>query len=224
MMFRILGLETMLLKALAGALVPDMLTRLETIRLNPRLIFLPEGPGDESLRTALLQQYPDAVCDRAAAGKQADLFVAGLVLPWLDDPDAFLHSAASCLYPGGVLLLSAFGPDTFRELPASCPAGAKLYDMHDVGDALARAGFSGPVLDVEEMVLAYRDEKKMRAEINASGMLAAELKRGAVSRDETGRYLLTLEIIFAHAFRGTEKKVSDEVRVPVSAIVRRGVA
>jgi len=56
------------------------------------------------------------------------------------------------------------GPDTLRELRAAwARAGSEhedyhtrvghFLDMHDIGDALVRAGFAAPVLDVERYTL-----------------------------------------------------------------------
>ena len=40
---------------------------------------------------------------------------------------------------------------------------AEFIDMHDLGDALVRAGFIEPVLDVERYTLRYSDVQRARA-------------------------------------------------------------
>jgi malonyl-CoA O-methyltransferase len=65
------------------------------------------------------------------------------------------------LRPGGLLLFSTFGPDTLKELRAAWRAAdghthvSRFIDMHDLGDALVRAGLGEPVMDMEHLTLTY---------------------------------------------------------------------
>ncbi|MEJ0098994.1 MAG: hypothetical protein WDO12_04335 [Pseudomonadota bacterium] len=65
------------------------------------------------------------------------------------------------LRPGGLVLLSSLGPETLQELRASWGASDggvhvnEFIDVHDLGSALARAGFVEPVLDVDRHVQHY---------------------------------------------------------------------
>ena len=81
---------------------------------------------------------------------------------------------AAILKPEGLFVFSTFGPDTLREL-RSAWAEADTYnhvnrflDMHDVGDALVRAGLLEPVLDVDRLQLTYgrRPVADARSEIH----------------------------------------------------------
>jgi len=45
----------------------------------------------------------------------------------------------------------------------------KLTDMHDLGDALVRAGFVEPVLDVEHYTLEYADVRALARDLKAVG-------------------------------------------------------
>jgi len=84
-----------------------------------------------------------------------DLVFTNLMLQWVDDLDAALREVRRVLKPGGLLLASSFGPETLQELRASWAAVDdavhvnRFIDMHDLGAALQRAGFSEPVLDVD---------------------------------------------------------------------------
>jgi malonyl-CoA O-methyltransferase len=41
--------------------------------------------------------------------------------------------------------------------------------MHDIGDALVRAGFAAPVLDIERYTLTYTDVHRLAADLKAIG-------------------------------------------------------
>src|ERR1019366_6669914 len=46
---------------------------------------------------------------------------------------------------------------------------SQFIDMHDIGDALVRAGFAAPVLDVERYTLTYTDVRRLAADLRAIG-------------------------------------------------------
>jgi malonyl-CoA O-methyltransferase len=58
-------------------------------------------------------------------------------------------------------MFTTFGPDTLMELRYSWQRADELehvhgfVDMHDIGDAVVRAGFADPVMDVEQLTLTY---------------------------------------------------------------------
>ena len=89
-----------------------------------------------------------------------DLAFSSLALPWCD-PDALFAELRRVLAPRGLLTLTGLGPDTLKELRAAWAQVddhirvGEFIDMHDLGDALVRAGFAAPVLDVERYTLTY---------------------------------------------------------------------
>jgi malonyl-CoA O-methyltransferase len=108
-----------------------------------------------------------------------DLILSNFMLPW-SDPDAVFSECRRVLAPQGFFSFSTLGPDTLRELRmAWAAAGARdgeaytrvsrFFDMHDVGDALVRAGFAAPVLDVERYTLRYTDVRHLAADLKAVG-------------------------------------------------------
>src|SRR5262245_11670874 len=111
----------------------------------------------------------DRLCANAfalpLAANSIDWCVSNLMLAWCEPLDLVLSEVKRVLKPGGVFSFSTLGPDSLRELRSawaaadSGPHVHRMLDMHDVGDALIRAGFAEPVLDVERIVLTYRDTK-----------------------------------------------------------------
>jgi malonyl-CoA O-methyltransferase len=149
-----------------------------------------------------------------------DLIVSNLMLQWCD-PDAVFAEFRRVLAPEGLLTFSTFGPDTLRELRTawgkvdSRTHVHQFIDMHDLGDALVRAGFSAPVLDVERFTLRYLDVQKAAGDLKATGAHNATAGRSkglthprrfaamqaayeAFRQD--GRLPATYEVVFAQAW------------------------
>ena len=97
------------------------------------------------------------------ASQSLDLLWSNLAIQWCNDLDLAFGEMHRVLKTDGLVMFSTFGPDTLKELRAAANVDAghvhvsRFIDMHDIGDALVRAGFSAPVLDVERFVLTYDD-------------------------------------------------------------------
>jgi len=217
-----------------------------------RVIALDLAPG--MLRAArrhrgLLRRF-ERVCADAArlplATASIDLVFSNLMLQWCDDLAAVLGEVRRVLSPGGFFALSTFGPDTLSELRAAwaqVDAGAHVsafLDMHDVGDALAHAGLTEPVLDVERVRLTYASVLALVHDLQAIGARNALAARhrgltgprrwramtAAYERSrEDGRMPATFEVIYGAAWapRGppAAPRAGAEVRIAPGAIGRR---
>ena len=126
------------------------------------------------------------------------------------------------LRPGGVLHLATLGPDTLVELRQAWQAAdpghahvSRFIDMHDLGDALVRAGFAEPVLDVERHTLTYDEARDLMRDLKAIGAHNATAGRargltgkGTLARmlaayerfRRDGRLPATYEVVFAQAW------------------------
>lgn len=166
----------------------------------------------------------ERVCADAAqlplADASVDLIFSNLLLPW-NHPDTVLGEFRRVLRPGGLLTLSSCGPDTLHELRSAwsaVDAEAHVHpfiDMHDLGDALVRAGFNAPVLDVERYTLNYADVGALLKDLQANGARNAltQRRRGLTGRERLtamqrayepfrveDRIPATAEIVFANAW------------------------
>lgn len=150
-----------------------------------------------------------------------DLIFSNLVLQWCD-PDVVFRECRRVLRPGGLFLFTTFGPDTLKELRAawrSVDAGLHVHefiDMHDLGDALVRARFADPVMDVENLTLTYaqvpdvlRDLKAIGAHNAATGRRTALTGKTQYTRfvqayeqfrNAEGRLPASYETVFGHAW------------------------
>jgi len=107
--------------------------------------------------------------------RSVDLIFSNLTLQWCNDLEAVFREFHRVLKIEGLLMFTTLGPDTLQELRASWAQvddGVHVnafIDMHDIGDALVRAGFSGPVLDAETVTLTYVDVPALMRELKILG-------------------------------------------------------
>ena len=159
------------------------------------------------------------------ADASVDLAFSNLLLPWCD-PDALFAELRRVLAPRGLLTLTGLGPDTLKELRAAWASVdgharvGEFIDMHDVGDALVRAGFAAPVLDVERYTLRYSDVQGLAADLKSTGARNAAagrlkgltsprkfaaMQRAYEAQRMDGRLPATCEVVFAQAWAPVEK-------------------
>jgi malonyl-CoA O-methyltransferase len=155
-----------------------------------------------------------------------DLVWSNLALHWHPQPDRVFAEWRRTLREEGLLMFSNFGPDTFRELRTAfaalddTPHSLPFVDMHDFGDQLVEAGFSTPVMDMEQITVTYDSPEKLLADVRAfGGNPLATRRRGLIGRAAWQRMLaaleaqrrpdgklgLTFEVIYGHAFRPVPK-------------------
>lgn len=175
-----------------------------------------------------------------------DLVFSSLTLQWCD-PDRVFQGCRRLLRPGGLLLFTTFGPDTLRELRTAwsrVDAGAHVHDfidMHDLGDALVRAQFADPVMDVERLTLTYPDLPGVLRDLKAVGAHnAAAARHRALTgkhrfaqfrsayeslRQPDGKFPVSYEIVYGHAWspaRSSPQTRHADGRVTVSVDMLRG--
>lgn len=165
-----------------------------------------------------------------------DLVVSNATLQWLNNPDRLFAECLRALRPGGLLMFSTFGPDTLSELRQSFaeidshPHVHAFLDMHDLGDALVRAGFADVVLDAARLDAEYRDLGELLSELKAIGATnaLAGRRRGLTGRSRLARLAevyeafrvdgmlrATYEAVFAHAWKPAARTRSVGVAPPV---------
>lgn len=159
-----------------------------------------------------------------------DLLWSNLALHWHPQPDRVFAEWRRALRVDGLLMFSCFGPDTFKELRAAFaavddyPHVLSFVDMHDFGDMLVNVGFATPVMDMETITVTYDSTDKLLADARAwGGNPLMTRRRGLVgrkawsamlnalddSRGPDGKWRLSFEVIYGHAFRPVPKTTAQ---------------
>ena len=198
-------------------------------------------------RRGSLLRRPSCLCADAEAlplrEGGIDFIFSNATLQWCTDLDRTFAELRRVLAPGGLLMFTTFGPDTLRELRTAWAQVdghghvSPFLDMHDVGDALVRAGFEGPVLDAEYLTLTYADLGGLMDDLRGLGATNAtrERARGLTGKArwramrsayeghrQEGRLPATYEVVYGHAWAPMQRVAADgAVTVPVNAIGRR---
>ncbi len=156
------------------------------------------------------------------------LIWSSLVLHWLVDPLIAFREMHRVLEVGGLLMFSAFGPDTLKELRSSISDGyehtQRFVDMHDYGDMLLECGFADPVMDVERLTMTYPSLDVLFSELRRNGAACAApgRRRGLMGRHVwkaaceayerlrvEGRLPVTFEVVHGHAWKAESSKSAD---------------
>ncbi|GAC1459370.1 MAG: malonyl-ACP O-methyltransferase BioC [Steroidobacteraceae bacterium] len=109
------------------------------------------------------------------ADASVDLVFSSLMLQWCEPLDSACAEVRRVLRPQGFFGFSTLGPDTLNELRYAWSQADGynhvngFVDMHDVGDALVRAGLAEPVLDVERLVVSYPDALDLMHDLKTIG-------------------------------------------------------
>jgi malonyl-CoA O-methyltransferase len=225
----------------ASALLARRFKNAEVVSLDIAMGMLKQTLASRSLIHKLLGRASRiGVCadiERLPLADQSlDLLWSNLAIQWCNDLDQAFGEMHRSLRTGGLVMFSTFGPDTLKELRAAASVDgdhvhvSRFIDMHDIGDALVRAGFSAPVLDVERFVLTYddvlgamRDLKAIGAHNAAQGRNRGLLGRGFLQKLTAayerfridGKLPATYEVVYGHAWKPEPKAIMPDGLAPV---------
>jgi malonyl-CoA O-methyltransferase len=181
------------------------------------------------------------------ADASVDIVFSSLMLQWCQPLDTALAECRRVLKPDGFFAFSTFGADTLHELRDAwaCADGYNhvnhFVDVHEVGDALVRAGLMEPVLDVDRVEVGYPDALSLMRDLKAIGahnvtagrpralVGRARLKRmqdayEAFRRDD--RLPATYEVIYGASWGAAGRRaaaaIAGEARIAPGSIRRAG--
>lgn len=177
------------------------------------------------------------------ATARIDLLASSLMLQWCDNLPSVLAEFRRVLKEDAVVFLATLGPDTLKEIRQAWQmvegeqAPARLLnfmDIHDLGDALGRAGFANPVCDVERITLTYANPLAAIKDLKSIGATNANQGReaGLMGKQRwqaflaayasqampDGRIPATFEVVYAHAWAGKVPYTSEVGKVASIAV------
>ena len=183
------------------------------------------------------------------ADSSIDLVFSHLAMYWSDDLVMLMAECQRVLKPGGLLMFTALGPDSYRELRQAWAAVNEqphvnvFLDMHEWGDAVLKAGFKDPVMDVERLTVTYQHIATIMQDLHQLGEANRhpQRQRGLMGRHQwqamlaayqdhalsSGLYPVSLEVNYGHAWGGESDKSlqhinpNGEVLVDISMLKHR---
>jgi malonyl-CoA O-methyltransferase len=176
------------------------------------------------------------------ADRTVDLIYSNAAIQWSNDLERTFGEMLRVLKPGGLLMFTTFGPDTLKELRESWSEAdgyshvSLFTDMHDVGDALVKARFAEPVMDVDRITMTYetvgclmRDLKILGAHnvtrgrhrgLTGKGRLQA-MSRAYERHRVDGLLPASYEVVYGHAWAPAGRKEPGVTTVSLDGISRR---
>ncbi len=171
-----------------------------------------------------------------------DLVFANMLLPWITDAQQCFSEINRVLADNGLFVFSTLGPASFGVLRDAWNAinaepHINLFaDMHNLGDAVVRAGLRDPVVDVDTLTVTYASTRKLFDDLTAAGArntLAG--RRQSLTTKSTFRQLqdqleerkianqlqVDLELVYGHAWGSGLPSIPGEYRFDANAIPRR---
>lgn len=199
--------------------------------------------GRARSRKALLRKRHAVQADARAlpfADASVDVIFSNLMLPWIDDPAAVFAEVARVLQKEGLFVFSTLGPDSLAEIREAWRAVDdglhvnRFPDMHDVGDALVRAGLRDPVLDVDRLAVSYESVAALLRDLTAAGARNSlrGRRRGLTGRERFRRFTdavlgggdaraMTLELVYGHCWGGGTSARGGDVTIDAHKIPLR---
>lgn len=193
-------------------------------------------------RLSKLTELQGDACRIPLQDGSVDLVFSNLLLPWVDDLPSCLAEVRRVLRKDGVFAFATLGPESFDEiraawLPLDQDWHANAYpDMHDIGDALVRAGLRDPVLDVDHLQVTYRNIDSLYQDLTNCGgrnnlqnrrktltgkQRFRQMEESLVSRVKNGALSFNLELVYGHAWCDGPQLPAGEFRLDPATISRR---
>lgn len=171
-----------------------------------------------------------------------DLVFANMLLPWIDDLSGLFSGVARVLRNDGLFVFSTLGPSSLsglRHAWSNMDNHAHVHpfiDMHNIADAAMQAGLCEPIVDVDSLVVSYRDVRAFFTDLTATGArnchaarfrgLTGKKRFNAMTESllcqfKDGVLNVDLELVYGHAWGGGPLQSPGEFRLDPSQIGRR---
>ena len=169
-----------------------------------------------------------------------DLVFSNQVFHWSDAWPKLMREVNRVMHVGGCLMFSTLGPDTFlelRELEKTAYAHTNDFmDMHELGDILLAEHWVDPVVDMDKLMVHHDSLPKLLRSLKSQGVRNINPKRNPgltgrtrwaafeasvqTHRTDDGKYPLTYEVVYGHAWKGAQHQAEQgiETSIPLSSL------
>jgi malonyl-CoA O-methyltransferase len=176
----------------------------------PKKLFARFGKSYKNLSCANALNLP-------IASQSMDFVWSNLTLPYIIDIKQYFAEINRVLKLGAGFLVSGLGVDSLLQLRELGLATYNFPDMHLIGDTLVELGFSNPVTDLEYITLEYNKLEDLLFDIRLIGCGSVlshhlsivqykNLQANFNQISNNGKFSLTLEVFYAHAWKDTIRK------------------
>ncbi len=99
-----------------------------------------------------------------------DLVASASTVQWFDDLQGFLDKCACVTRPGGILALSSFGPQNFREVKEAAGESLAYHAAEEICEMAGRAGYE--IIDMQEQaeMMCFESPMEVLHHIKATGV------------------------------------------------------
>lgn len=176
--------------------------------INQQLTF-DQVPLSSLLNKQLVNSLPNA---------QYDTVVSNLAFDWVNETD-FIGQLQNNLIEEGVFWFSAYGPRTMEKTQSllssiePSPHFNDFYDLKDIGDALAGAGFKDVIVDSTIINLEYESADRLICDAKQVFGLNMHPKR---TRKLTAKITLNRFIEIVEQKIKSETKYQDQVEILIA--------
>lgn len=169
---------------------------------------------------------------------QFDLIFSNQVIHWSDSLSALFREFNRVLRPGGCLMFSTLGPDTFRELRQAFKTVDgythvnDFLDMHHIGDCLLNEKFVDPVVDMDMLTAHYPSLSQLLYGLKSQGVRNIHAQRNpgltgkrswhafeqamTLLRTTDNQFPLTYEVVYGHAWKGMQRRTEQGIETFIS--------
>ncbi len=190
----------------------------ELKRIYPKASFTANFSLRKTLLEVILQIKKVATKNRETSNLGSDfdlIWSCNLAVPKGEKTESKIKTWHDLNATDGLLMLTYLGPDTAKEYQETFSTKPDIVDMHDFGDLLVHCGYSDPVMTMEYLKLEYEELEILVKELKALKLFQAldELKTSPELleklnqlKSNDGKWYLTLEIVYGHAWKVAKKK------------------
>ena len=168
-----------------------------------------------------------------------DLVISSFTLHWCQQIDKIFSDIFRILKNDGNFMFTTVGPDTLKELRNAYKLIDNyehintFNDMHDYGDILLSSGFHDPVMDVERLIIEYKNFNEILKSLRKTGASTViyneskftakkslkDLENYYKKNSENGLFPVTYEMIYGVAWKKIDQNPkNNEDVIPIKII------